>query len=846
MSAVPTPAHVVVVIEENKSFSDLIGNPNAPYINSLAQQGAEFTNAHAVTHPSQPNYLALFSGSTQGVSDDNGPVSFAGPDLGSELIAAGRSFTGFSEELPAAGSTALTYEDYAKKHNAWSDFSDVPAASNEPFSAFPTDYTKLPTVSFVIPDLDDDMHDGTIADGDAWLQTNLSKYAAWAKSNNSLLIVTCDEDDDSDTVNQIPTIFYGGPVVAGNYSERIDHYSVLRTIEDMYGLSPLANSASASAITDVWQGMGPPAPASTQTFISNLSPTSATTGYGTVHYDASINGNPITLRGTVFAKGIGTHAASTITYNLNGAYTNFASDLGVDDEVTAEGGTGTVDFKVIGDGKTLYDSGILTNNSSIADVSVNVTGVKTLQLVATNGIAGSIDYDHADWAGAVLSSMASSTPIAPTAAIGLTATATGGSTVSVSWTNTATNQTGYEVDRSVDGTHFTSIATLPAGAVAYADSGLSAGTKYYYRVLATNAAGASPASNIASATTLSAGSAQTYLSDLTWTSATTGYGSIQKDASINGNPITLRRTVYPKGLGTHASSTIAYNLGGAYTTFLCDVGVDDETNGQGSVDFQVLGDGKVLYDSGIVTGSAAVGRINVSVAGVKTLQLVATNGVNGSIDFDHADWAGARVIAAANAPSAPGNLVAAAASNTEIDLTWNSNSVNQTGFEIDRSVDGTTFSKIGSSTTTSFADTSAAAARKYYYRVLAVNATGSSAPSNIASATTFTAAPVTTYLSSLNWTSATTGYGTIQKDASINGNTISLHGVKYAKGIGTHALSTITYNLAGNYTSFLSAIGIDDEVAESGSVDFTVVGDGKTLFDSGVLTSKQSHRQSRP
>ena len=838
MSAVPTPAHVVVVMLENKSFADLIGNPAAAYINSLATGGALFTNSHAVTHPSQPNYLALFSGDTHGVADDDGPLSFPGPDLGSELAAAGRTFTGYSEELPAPGSTVLTYEDYAKKHNPWSDFTDVPASADQPYAAFPTDYAKLPTVSIVIPDLDDDMHDGTIAQGDSWLQANLGAYATWAKANNSVLVVTCDEDDDADTANQIPTIFYGGPVATGSYNEDVTHYNVLRTIEDMYGTGHAGASATATPITDVWATAPPtPTPTATQTSVSNLTPTSSTVGYGTIHDDASINGNPITLRGTVYAKGIGTHAASTIAYALNGGYGTFASDVGVDDEVTAEGGTGTVDFRVVGDGKTLYDSGNLTNHSPVAHVGVSVAGVKSLQLVATNGVAGSIDYDHADWAGAVLTAATAAAPTVPTAATGLTATATGSSTVGLGWTNTATNQAGYEVDRSTDGTTFTSIATLPPGAVAYPDAGLAGGTKYSYRVLATNAVGKSPASNVASVTTLAAGAAQTYVSDLTWTAATVGYGSVQKDRSINGNRITLRGTAYPKGIGTHAASTITYNLAGAYTTFVSDVGVDDETTGQGLVDFQVIGDGVTLYDGGTLTGSAAVGHVGVSVAGVKTLQLVATNGVAGSIDFDHADWAGARLLAAAAAPAAPGSLVATAASTAEVDLSWTSHSVNQAGFEVDRSTDGVAFAKLATTTATSYADKTLAAGTRYTYRVLAYNATGTSAASNAAAATTFAGAPVTTYLSSLTWTSATAGYGTVQKDASISGNTITLHGATYAKGIGTHAASTITYALAGRYASFLSDVGVDDEVKESGSVDFRVVGDGVTLFDSGVLTS---------
>jgi phospholipase C len=250
-AALPRPAHVVVVIEENHSDSQIIGNSSAPYINSLAAQGASFSNSHAVTHPSEPNYLALFSGSTQGVTDDSCPHTFSAANLGSELAGAGFTFTGYSESMPSDGYTGCTSGEYARKHNPWSDFSNVPAASNRTLAAFPADFASLPTVSVVVPNLADDMHDGTVAQGDSWLQAHIDSYAQWAKSSNSLLIVTWDENDGS-SGNQIPAIIVGAGVTPGSYSENISHYNVLRTIEDMYGLPYAGASASATPITDIF------------------------------------------------------------------------------------------------------------------------------------------------------------------------------------------------------------------------------------------------------------------------------------------------------------------------------------------------------------------------------------------------------------------------------------------------------------------------------------------------------------------------------------------------------------------------------------------------------------------
>src|SRR5262249_4259858 len=143
-----------------------------------------------------------------------------------------------------------------RKHNPWSDWqgagtNGLPDATNQPFSAFPTDFTQLPTVSFVVPNQQHDIHDGTIAQADTWAHQNLSAYATWARAHNSLLVVTFDEDDSSAS-NQIFTLFAGGPVRAGTYAERIDHFGVLRTIEEMYGLPALGASATASPVTDAW------------------------------------------------------------------------------------------------------------------------------------------------------------------------------------------------------------------------------------------------------------------------------------------------------------------------------------------------------------------------------------------------------------------------------------------------------------------------------------------------------------------------------------------------------------------------------------------------------------------
>ncbi len=247
---VPRFDHVVVAIMENTSDSSIIGNTaEAPYINALANNAAQFSDSHAVAHPSEPNYLALFSGSTQGITDDSCPLNFTVANLGSQLIAKGLGFTGYSESMPSAGFAGCNYANYARRHNPWVNFSNVPATSNLTFAAFPADFTTLPTLSFVVPNLCSDMHDCSIATGDTWLQQHLDAYAQWAKTHNSLLILTWDEDDSSTSANRIATIFSGAHVKTGTYSAIINHFDVLATLETMFGL---ANLGGGTAITNVW------------------------------------------------------------------------------------------------------------------------------------------------------------------------------------------------------------------------------------------------------------------------------------------------------------------------------------------------------------------------------------------------------------------------------------------------------------------------------------------------------------------------------------------------------------------------------------------------------------------
>ncbi len=270
--SLPKYDHIVIVIEENKDYSEVVGNKDAPYINNvLVNEGANLTQIFAEEHSSEGNYFWLFSGSNQNVGyHDDIPDSLSNPDypfesanLGEQLIEKGHTFKGYSESLPEIGDTVSKADKYARKHVPWISFGNLPdgktekASTNLQFEQFPADFHKLPTVSIVIPNLIDDMHSGETAsrvkNGDTWLKDNLDKYYRWAKTHNSLLIITFDENDnkihysgmtdprsDEQSIkNRIPTVIAGAHIKHGDYPEGIGvtHVNLLRTIEAIYGLA---------------------------------------------------------------------------------------------------------------------------------------------------------------------------------------------------------------------------------------------------------------------------------------------------------------------------------------------------------------------------------------------------------------------------------------------------------------------------------------------------------------------------------------------------------------------------------------------------------------------------------
>ncbi|QLG11557.1 NPCBM/NEW2 domain-containing protein [Deinococcus sp. D7000] len=304
-----------------------------------------------------------------------------------------------------------------------------------------------------------------------------------------------------------------------------------------------------------------------QNHLSDLQWTSASSGWGPVERDRSNgeqgqkDGGPMKVGGRTFAKGLGVHAASEIRYALGGQCNVFTAFVGIDEEV---GGRGSAQFRVFGDGRLLFDSGVRRGRDLSLPVNVSVAGVKELRLSVSDG-GDTHHYDHADWGDA-----------------------------------------------------------------------------------AVECASAQPEGDV-------------FLSDLPYASASSGWGPVEFDRSngeqrqFDGRALTIGGRVFDKGLGVHAFSILSYDLGGRCHTFSAQLGLDDEVGARGSVVFQVYGDDRKLYDSGVLRGSDAARRATVKVSGVKALKLIVTD-AGDHIDYDHADWADAKLSCAPGAVAQSGTL----------------------------------------------------------------------------------------------------------------------------------------------------------------------------------------------
>jgi hypothetical protein len=257
----PAIGHIYEIVFENHDYGDVIGNPAAPYLNKLAAQYGLATAYLAITHPSEPNYLALWSGSTQGVTDDGRHDFTTGSTLADQIEAAGRTWHVAAENVPPdcfTGSTAKGGADgngsYARKHEpaiSWTSVSGDPGrcANIVDFAHFDPaqgDYW------LIVPNMCHDMHDCSVADGDAWLKSFLPGIlSSDAFGADGMVLITFDEGVGGPGGGRVATLVISpAGKLAFTSATKHDHYSLLRTIEDVWGMPCLAETCTANTLRE--------------------------------------------------------------------------------------------------------------------------------------------------------------------------------------------------------------------------------------------------------------------------------------------------------------------------------------------------------------------------------------------------------------------------------------------------------------------------------------------------------------------------------------------------------------------------------------------------------------------
>jgi hypothetical protein len=262
--SIPTFGHVFVVVMENKESGSILGNPSAPYINELADRYGLASSYSGVAHPSLPNYLALWSGSTQGVDDDRVYNFTTGTTLADQIEAAGRSWHVAAENVPPVcykGAVASGGEDgsgtYARKHEpaiSWTSVSSDPkrCANITDFSHFDPNVGNF---WLIVPNLCHDTHDCSIATGDDFMKSFMPRILTSAAFANSVVFLTWDEGTTSIGGGGNTVTLVISPLGKASFESSTphDHYSLLRTIESAWGMPCLAKACDANDLREFFR-----------------------------------------------------------------------------------------------------------------------------------------------------------------------------------------------------------------------------------------------------------------------------------------------------------------------------------------------------------------------------------------------------------------------------------------------------------------------------------------------------------------------------------------------------------------------------------------------------------------
>jgi len=386
--------------------------------------------------------------------------------------------------------------------------------------------------------------------------------------------------------------------------------------------------------------------------------------------------------------------------------------------------------------------------TAYSDTTVSASTSYTYQVIATDAALNqSLPSNTA-------TAITTGPPAAPSL---LTATAASATQINLAWTNNAINQTGFKVERSPDNVTFAQIGTAGASATTYSDPNLLPQTLYYYRVRATNASGDSAYSNVSSATTLADTTPPTAPSGLTATAASSTQINLSWTASTDNVAVTGYQIQRCQGTGCNAFAQIAAPAGTG-TTYV-DTGLSPSV----SYSYQV-----------IATDAAGNPSSPSNISSATTL---------------------------AGPPAAPSGLLATAAGATQINLSWTNNATNQTGFKVERSPDGVTFTQIGTTgaTTTTYSDSPLAPMTLYYYRVRATNGAGDSAYTNVANATTLADTTPPTAPSNVTATATSSTQINLAWTASSDNVGVTQYQIQRCQGAGCNSFAQVGTSTTTNF-----------------------------------------------
>ena len=558
-------------------------------------------------------------------------------------------------------------------------------------------------------------------------------------------------------------------------------------------------------------------------YVSDMDAKLANVAWGGLKKDLAPAGSAITLvrqgLDVIYPKGIGVHANSEVIYDIDGKYFDFfESYIGIDQAMKEKPSSAT--FEVWVDGEKKFGSDVFRADTEHAFVKVPVTGAKEVKLVTTDANNGNAS-DHTVWADAKFTQDSSKPTI----------------TVSEEFTFVKLNS-DFDVLQDVEA--FDNEDGNLIEQVNVTTNGFNVNKTGTYNV--EYSVNDSDGNTVTKARGIYVYSDATFASDTDWKSAQTAYKTVNKDKASIGETIKVlvndETKEFAKGIGTHASSEIVYDLEGKnYDYFETLVGVDRNIaeNNKSSVTFKVLADGEEVYNSGVMNYNTEAKLVRLPVKDIKELTLIASDSGNGN-GSDHADFADAKFYISNGLPELTIPKSVATKLGTPIDINEQYTAIDAEDGDLTAAVQVTGANQVNFDR-----------AGKYELTYTVTDRDGN----EITKKRTISVVNMDDYhyLSDFEWKSTQNSYTAPKQDLSISNNKLRLTGeddseVAYEKGIGAHSNSTIVYNLTDKDADyFASFIGVDRQMYGTiGSVIFQVFVDGEMQFDSGLMNSRDPQK----